>query len=253
MSKFRLAIPLLATFTLLAACGERMTVQVSADDAATEAVDDVEVQFIPFDRDSLFEAIAARASTPEPAVPEDLEAASVTEQELRDAWSTAESRWNNVRDSMRSINERLAALDQRSRDYLQLFEQFGNLEDREQALDRQRQAAFDDFSEMQQATQERVDSICIVIDSWEEAAFSGYGALETDLLIALGREVATDTTDAAGLVSAPISGGPWWVHARLNTAVGELYWNVRVDGVSSDTLILRPGNADLRQGVRQRC
>lgn len=253
MSKLRVAVPLLAILPLLAACGGRITVQVTTDDAAAEPVNDLEVQFLPFDRDSLFAVIVGQAATPEPAIPADLEEASLTEQELRDSWSTAESSWNNVRDSMRSITTRLDNLDDRSVEYRELFDRFGDLEDRERALNRQRQAAFDEFNEMQQATQQRVDSICIVIDSWEEAAFAGYGDIEDDLLMALGREVMADTTDADGVASASASGGPWWIHARVNTAAGELYWNVMVDEAPSDTLRLQPGNADLRQGVRQRC
>ena len=253
MSKLRVAVPLLAILPLLTACGSRITVQVTADEAASEPVDDLEVQFIPFDRDSLFAVITGQAATPEPSIPADLEQASLTEQDLRDRWSTAESSWNNVRDSMRAITTQLDNLDDRSREYRELFDRFGDLEDRERALDRQRQAAFDEFNEMQLATQQRVDSICIVIDSWEEAAFAGYGDLESDLLTALGREVLADTTDADGVAWASASGGPWWVHARVNTAAGELYWNVMVDEASPDTLRLEPGNADLRQGVRQRC
>ncbi len=253
MSKLRAALPLLTILPLLAACGSRINVQVTADDAEAEPVNDLEVQFLPFDRDSLFAAIIGQAATPEPAIPADLEEASLIEQELRDRWSAAESSWNNVRDSMRSITAQLDNLDDRSPQYRQLFDRFGDLEDREQALNRQRQAAFDEFSDMQQATQQRVDSICIVIDSWEEAAFAGYGDIEDDLLMALGREVLADTTDADGMAWAPAAGGPWWIHARMNTAAGELYWNVMIDEASSDTLRLVPGNADLRQGVRQRC
>ncbi|MCY3700100.1 MAG: hypothetical protein OXH46_10805 [Gemmatimonadetes bacterium] len=253
MSKLRVATPLLAILPLLAACGGRITVQVTADEAAAEPVNDLEVQFIPFDRDSLFAVIVGQAATPEPAIPEDLEEASRTEQEYRDRWSTAESSWNNVRDSMRSITTQLDNLDDRSVEYRRLFDQFGDLEDREQALNRQRQAAFDEFSELQQANQQRVDSICIVIDSWEEAAFAGYGDMEDDLLMALGQQVMADTTDADGVAWASASGGPWWIHARVSTAAGELYWNVMVDEASGDTLRLVPGNAELRQGVRQRC
>ncbi|WP_420632978.1 hypothetical protein [Candidatus Palauibacter sp.] len=253
MSKLRLVIPLLATLPLLAACGGRITVQVLAEGAEAEPVDDVEVQFLPFDRDSLFAVMISQASTPEPAVPADLEEAADTERELRDVWSAAESVWNNVRDSMRTINARLENLDQRSVDYRRLFDRFGDLETQERSLNRQRQSAFDRFNEMQLATQQRVDSICIVIDSWEEATFANYGDVEEDLLAALGQEVMADTTDADGVASESASGGPWWVHARMNTAAGELYWNVVVEGASSDTLRLQRENADLRQGVRQRC
>ena len=253
MSKFRLAIPLLAILPLLAACGGRITVQVLAEGAEADPVDDLEVQFLPFDRDSLFAAMASQASTPEPGIPPELEAAASDERALRDIWSEAEANWNNIRDEMRTITERLDGLDDRSREYLELYDRFNDLEDQEGALNRQRQAAFDAFDEMQQANQQRIDSVCIVIASWEEVAFAEYGDVEDDLLTALGREVSADTTDADGVASAAASGGPWWVHSRVNTAAGELYWNVVVDGASPDTLRLRADNAELRQGVRQRC
>ena len=253
MSKLRATTPLLAILSLLAACGGRITVQVTADEAAAEPANNLEVQFLPFDRDSLFAAIIGQAATPEPTIPEDLEQASLVEQELRDSWSTAESSWNNVRDSMRSINAQLESLDNRTREYMQLFDRFGDLEDRERALNRQRQAAFDEFNEVQLVNQQRVDSMCIVLDAWEEATFAGYGDMEDDLLRALGQEVMADTTDSDGVAWAPASGGPWWVHARVNIAAGELYWNVRVEEAPADTLRLVPGNAELRQGVRQRC
>lgn len=253
MSKLRLAIPLLAVLPLLAACGGGITVQVLADGAEAAPVDDLEVQFLPFDRDSLFTAMVSRAATPEPAIPADLEEASSRERDLRDVWSEAESEWNDVRDEMRTITERLETLDDRSREYLEQFDRFGDLEDVERRLDRERQAAFDAFDEMQQANQQRIDSVCIVIASWEEVAFADYGEVEGDLLQALGREVVADTTETEGVAFAGVSGGPWWVHARLNTAAGELYWNVMVEGASPDTLRLQAGNAELRQGVRQRC
>ena len=253
MSKLRLAIPLLAILPLLAACGGGITVQVLAEGAEAGPVDDLEVQFIPFDRDSLFAAMAAQAATPEPPIPSDLEEAASRELELRDEWSAAVAEWNDVRDEMRTISERLDGLNRASRDYLELFDQFGDLEDREAALDRRRQSTFDAFDEMQQANQQRIDSICIVIDSWEEVAFAEYGDVEGDLLAALGREVTADTTDAEGVAFAGVSGGPWWIHTRTNTAAGELYWNVMVEGASPDTLRLEAGNAELRRGVRQRC
>lgn len=253
MSKLRLALPLLAILPLLAACGGRITVQVLAEGAEAGPVDDLEVQFLPFDRDSLFAAMASEASTPEPPIPADLEEASTAERGLRDTWSEAEANWNNVRDEMRTITDRLDDLDDRSREYREMYDRFNDLEDREQALNRQRQAAFDAFDQMQQANQQRIDSVCIVIASWEEVAFAEYGDVEGDLLAALRREVMADTTDADGVASTAASGGPWWVHTRVTTAAGELYWNLRVDGASSDTVHMSADNAELRQGVRQRC
>lgn len=246
MPKLRLAIPLLAIVPLFAACGGGITVQVSDADTG-DVVENLEVQFLPFDRDSLFAAIAANAPTPEPQMPAELQAATDSVRVLNEAWRAAETAWNTARDSLRQINDALQGLDRRSVEYRQLFDRFTPMENRERAANRARQAAFDAMDSFQQATQQQVDSVRIIIQSWEEVAFADYGDIEADLLAALGREIAVDTTDEAGVAFAGAAGGPWWIHARTNVAGGELYWNFMVDGASSDTVRLNPGNAELRR------
>ena len=70
--------------------------------------------------------------------------------------------------------------------------------------------------------------------------------IEDDLLEALGRQLVFDTTNADGYITRSLSGGPWWVHSRVNVAAGELYWNVITEG-AADTLQLNPTNAELRR------
>ena len=247
MLKSRLAVSFLALVPLMAACGGRITVQVLADGADGDPVADLEVQFLPFDRDSLFDALGAQASTPEPQVPAALQQAADSTAVLQEIWRSAEASWNAVRDSLRTINDRLSRLDRRGVEYRQLFDRFGAMEGRERSLDRQRQNAFDGFTGLQQATQVQLDSLRIVLDSWEEVAFASYDDVESDLLSQLGRDIAIDTTNVDGVAYASVSGGPWWVYARVNAVAGELYWNVEIPGASSDTLRLQPGNAELRR------
>jgi len=247
MQKSRLAIPFLALIPLVAACGGDITVQVLMDGAdAPQPVDDVEIQFLPFDRDSLFAELAAQASDPEPQVPADLRLAADSVLALQDGWRTTEGRWNEVRDSLRTLSDRLSGLDPRGREYRELFDQFGGMESRERSLNRQRQEAFDEFTNLQQATQARLDSVRVVIQSWEDVAFSGYTDAEATLLTDLGREVVYDTTDADGYARASMSKGDWWVYARVRVPSGELYWNVLTQVGAVDTLRLEPGNAERR-------
>jgi len=247
MQKSRLAIPFLALVPLVAACGGDLTVQVLMDGAdAPQPVDDVEVQFLPFDRDSLFASLAAQASEPEPHVPADLRQAADSVLTLQEEWRTTESRWNEVRDSLRNLSDRLQGLDPRSRDYRQLFDQFGGMESRERSLNRQRQAAFDEFTSLQQATQARLDSVRVVIQSWEDVAFADFPDVEVALLDEIGREVVYDTTDADGYARAKLSKGNWWVYARVRVPSGELYWNVLTQVGAVDTLRLEPANAERR-------
>ncbi len=246
MQKSRLAILFLVVTPLFAACGSPTTVQVLMDGAdAPRPVADHEVQFLPFDRDSLFEAVAASASSPEPQVPADLRQAADSVLVLQEIWTVTEASWNGVRDSLRLLSERLQGLDSRSREYRELFDGFGALEGRERSLNQRRQAAFDVFTGLQQATQARLDSVRAVVEAWESIAFENYGEIEDGILEDLGRQIVYDTTDVDGYVTTSLSGGIWWIHSRVRVPSGELYWNVMTDG-SADTLRLEPGNAERR-------
>ncbi len=247
MQNPRLGMLFLAFAPFLAACGSDLTVEVQTEAGeTTQPVSDLEVQFVPFDRDSLFATLASQASTPEPQVPADLQQAFDSVLVLQEGWRSTEASWNAVRDSLRGISERLQGLDPRSRDYRALFDQFGAMERRERALNRQRQTAFDVFTRLQQATQTRLDSVRAVIQSWEDVAFSEYPDVEATLLGQLGREIVYDTTNANGRVTRRLPGGTWWVHARVAVPSGELYWNVPAQVGATDTLRLEPSNAQRR-------
>ena len=247
MLKSRGVILFLSVVPVFVACGDSLTVQVVVDGTdGQRAVDNHEVQFLPFDRDSLFAVITAQASEPEPQMPADLQRAADSTLALQETWRQAEARWNGVRDSLRTIGEQLQGLDRRGREYRELFDRFNSVEGREGALDRQRQRSFDAFTGLQEATPARVASFNAVLQAWEDLAFSDYGQIEDDLLEALGRQLVFDTTNADGYITRSLSGGPWWVHSRANVAAGELYWNVITEG-AADTLQLNPTNAELRR------
>lgn len=247
MLKSRVALLSVLLAPLTAACGSELTVEVFTEAGdGVQAVSDLEVQFLPFDRDSLFRDISSRASTPEPQVPADVRAANDSVLVLQATWRVVESRWNETRDSLRGISDQLSRLDPRDPNYRPLFERFNSMEGRERSLNRERQTAFDTFTRLQQSTQSRLDSVRVVIEAWEEVAFAEYGDIEVALLEALGREIVLDTTDAEGRLTRALPGGAWWVHTRVAIPAGELYWNVVTDPGAADTLRLDPANAERR-------
>ncbi len=247
MPKSRIAILSLLLAPLLAACGKDLTVEVYSEAGdEMQPVEDLEVQFLPFDRDSLFDALAARAQDPEPRVPDELRVQFDSVQTLQAAWREAESRWNDTRDSLRQLSDRLKGLDRRAREYRELFDRFNAMDQRERSLNQRRQRTFDAFTSLQVATQARFDSVRAVIQSWEDVAFADYTDLRDGLLEALGREVVFDTTDAEGRITRKFPSGTWWVYTRVPVPSGELYWNVPVDLSATDTLRLEPGNAEHR-------
>lgn len=245
MLKSRIAILSLVFSPLVAGCGSSLTVEVRSEGAeGTPPVAKLALEFIPYDRDSLFAVLSASADSPEPQIPDDVRTQLDSVNVLQAAWRDVEGRWGEAREELRQLAERLEAMNPRDRAYRQLFDQFNALEGRERSLDRQRLAGFDAFTGLQEATAARLDSVRAVIEVWENVAFRDYVDIEAALLGALGREIIQDTTDAMGLVTRKLPRGDWWVHARVAVPAGELYWNLLVGGV--DTLRLNPDNAQHR-------
>lgn len=236
----------------LSACGGgQVTVRVMSGPEGAEAApaEDVEITFLPFDRDSIFEAMASREDTPEPEISEDLRQQYDQVIEAQQAWRDAEQLWSEARDELRRIRNRMQGLDERSREYLQLFEQFNQTEQQVNQLNARRQQLFQRFDSLQKATVARADSVRAVIASWEEEAFRGYTEITDSILQAKGiEELPVDTTGADGYASARLpSGGDWWVYARHTPGpFEELYWNVRIVPSETDTLVLDRENAESR-------
>ncbi len=236
---------------ILSACGGgEVTVRVTsgAEGQEMQPVEGAVVTFVPYDRDSIFEALANRAAEPEPEIPEGLRQQFDQVIEAQQEWRDAEAQWSDARDQLQQIRSRMDGLDERSREYLQLFERFEQTEQRVNTLDARRQQLFERFDTLQKATVSRADSVRAVIASWEEEAFRDYTDITDSILRAEGvEEIPADTTGADGYVSVSLPSGEWWVYSRHTPGpFEELYWNVRIDPSQSDTLVLDRENAESR-------
>lgn len=239
---------LVALLPILAACGgSELTVMVLAGEGdELQPVADLPIELLPFNRDSVFETLAAQAEEAEPQIPADLKAQFDSVAAMQGVWRAAEAEWAEAREALQNLSSRLERLDRRSREYQQLYRQFDGLESTERRLNNTRQQAFGAFDELQRQTLERADSARAVIESWEDIAFMDYMDIEAEILQSLGREIAYDTTDAAGAMTKSLQGGTWYIHTRLSLPFSELYWNVPVDPAATDTLQLTRGNAEER-------
>lgn len=245
MPTHRITAALLAVVALTAtACGSSVTVEVVTEgpDGEPQPQANLPVDFLPFDRDSVFDALDAAAETPRPEMGDDLQAASDRVFDLQAEWREAETEWTETREELRELRERLDQIDPRDPDYRSLYDRFGQLEGREAQLDRQRKAAFDSFTAAQGEVSTRLDSFRVALETWEDDAYSGYYDIEVELLD--GGEVIADTTNDAGRATVSLPGGEWWVTTRAPVLEGELYWNVPVP--DTDTLRLDRSNATLR-------
>lgn len=230
-----------------AACGRSVTVEVTTEgaDGAAQPQGNLPLEFLPFNRDSVFDALDAQAETPRPQMSDDLEAASQRVTNLQTDWREAENEWSATRDSLRQLRDRLDQLDSRDPNYRQLYDEFGRIEGRERQLDRARKAAFDSFTTAQNQVSARLDSFKVVRDTWADEAYAGYYDIETQLLD--GREIIQDTTSEQGTATVSLPGGDWWVTTRTPVAQGELYWNLQIPDV--DTLRLDESNGELRPRI----
>lgn len=243
MRTHRVSMFAVAGAVLLAAgCGSSVTVVVTTEGAdGPEPQANVPIQVLPFDRDSVFDALDSQASTPRPEMSAELQAERARVAELQAQWQDVNRQWAEARDNLQQLSDRLRNMDSRDPDYRRLFDQFNQGESQVNRLTRELDSSFEEFTSAQEAVAAATDSFKIVRDLWEDEAYVDYFDIQTELLG--GAEVLEDTTDASGMATVPVSGGDWWVTTRVPTTAGELYWNVRVSG---DTVTLNESNGVTR-------
>ncbi len=236
---------------MLGACGgSDVTVQVLAEGADGPIPQaNLEVFFYPFDRDSVFDDLDAAASTPKPEIPQEMLTTFAEIRSLQEEWRAKETEWSEARDRLQTLSEEMQAMDPRargSREYMSKYEEFEQLEGVEGQLDREKQALFDQFTAMQDSVTAQVDEFKAVRDTWEDDAYSGYFDIEQELVMELGRQVFTDTTNADGYTTRNLPAGDWWVNSRIRVPAGEIVWNLVIDPAQVDTLRLERSNGEER-------
>jgi hypothetical protein len=254
----RFLVLLVAAPLGLAAC-ESPEVVVEASLAREEAGETVAlaelpVQFLPYDRDAIFDSLEAAAGTPEPAIPPEILQQQEAVQAAQAEWRTAEERWAEVRDSLRTLSQRTEQMRAQglrgTPQYRQAFEQFTRLENEVTGLEEQKDEAFDRFTALQQATFARVDSIRVVREAWAENAFADFGQIIEARIEESGREVVVDTTNAQGIARANVPAGRWWIYSRYALPYEELYWNIPIEVTGEGTAVtLTRENAEVRPAL----
>ncbi|MGD8867580.1 MAG: hypothetical protein PVI01_08110 [Gemmatimonadales bacterium] len=241
----------LGLLVMLAACGRSTQLAVQA---VSEGADGEEVAYkqqvirmLPYDRDSIFATLAASAPEPEPQPPNDFMLLRDTVASAQEQWVDAEAAWNDMREQMQQLSDRMQNMDRASNEYAQAYRRFDDLDRQVRRLEREKQQYFETFTALQEQYRARADSFNAVYQAWSDAAFDGYGEIVDSLLEARGVEELIDTTDANGWAYFSVPRGTWWAHTRAALVFEELYWNVRYQSAGgADTLILNKSNAEIR-------
>lgn len=231
------------------ACGgDQVAVQVADSPTGADSlrpVEDVEVQLLPYDRDSIFDALTEMADEPEPEIPDTLRAMIQEVSDRQQEWRDADAEWQTLRDSLRNIRQRMNGMNEASDEYRALFDRFSNVESRVNSLEAAKEDAFERFDALQQQTLSFADSIRILRDAWAEEAYRSYTAITDSIMASRDVEARYDTTGADGWVQFNFPSGDWWVHTRVSGPYEELYWNVPIPA-DADSLRLTPDNAEVR-------
>lgn len=253
----RSTLLLAAGSILLAACGPTqvvVTAEIEVLDPATNEMvvrplSDLEVMLLPYDRDMIFDSLSAAFGTPEPEIPAELVAAREAIQASQARWRGMQDRWNTLRDSLQTISSELERYSRGEGQYITLFRLFGDVEDEYNRIDRQQVAAFEEFTSLQEASNAQTQEVRVLRDNWAAEAFADIDATMLSAITASGLDVAIDTTDASGITnSLAVKPGSYWVHARVEEAYTELYWNMPLNVVKGDpiTVTLTRSNAEVR-------
>ncbi len=240
----------LVTLVALSACSRstQLAVRAASEGAEGEVTGRAQliIQALPYDRDSIFEALAAQSTQPEPQPPADLTELRDSVSVARQRWTDAEAAWNEIRSELQSLSEQMRGMDRSSTEYARLFSRFDQLDSQVGRLERTQTRYFDEFTELQGTYRARADSFNAVLQAWEERAFVDYGEVVDSLVEVLG-EVLEDTTDGSGWAFFSVPRGRWWIHTRSVLVFQELYWNVPIESAGgADTLVIDESNAEIR-------
>jgi hypothetical protein len=222
----------------VAACGPAevvvtMEIDVPNPDGegtVNRALSDIEVQLIPFDRDAVFDSMTVAYGTPEPEVPQELIDRRAEVEEAQAEWEASVRRWSMIRDTLQKLNTAMEGYSRGEARYVALFREWQDFDSQLGAVERETEANFDRFDELQQGTIRASESIGILQDNWADDAFAGIGTVFTQKQRASRLDWVVDTTDANGIARRHLSVKPgvYWVYARYELAYTELYWNLMI-------------------------
>jgi len=197
--------------------------------AATQALADIEIRLFPFDRDAIFDALAAAADRPEPPIPDSVMDAQAAVRTAQEEWQGLQQRWGSLRDTLQTLSEALDGLSRASRQYRTLFNEFQDAEADYNAADRQLNAAFERFTSLQGASLAAAEEARLLREQWADEAYAEVGMVMGARLQEVGGEVLYDTTGADGVATFEAPPGSWWATARYELPFVELYWNVPIE------------------------
>ena len=256
-------IALLAFILSLAACGSGeviVTIELELDTpdpdgAMSRPLSDIEVQLLPYDRDHVFDSVGsafADSNRPEPEIPAQLIAAREEVRLAQEEWQTSENRWATIRDTLQTINTEIARYNPAEPRYRELFREYTAFENQLGQVEDRKDNAFRRFTTLQEASIQTSDSVRIQREMWGDEAFASVGDVFLVKEAEAGVAVVFDTTDATGIARGGlrVKPGSYWVHARYELTYTELYWNVPIEVVRGEPILVTLNRANAEERIK---
>jgi hypothetical protein len=229
----RWSFPVLLT---LAACGGGREVRIEAAIPGPDSVDAPVAHLgfvaLPYDRDSVLQALEARNPRPA-AITRQLDSLF---QEFRGPfilYAADAYRAQDFEQQVGRLRRQLDSLPRSSPAYDSLYRAFGVAADSLEAARRRRDKTQHRLAVVRNDLSPRIDSLRRIMGRWEDSTYRGYDSITRVLGSRFGRESFRDSTGADGTAVIRLARGDWWIYARSWDAWdpnSEWYWNVKVTG-----------------------
>lgn len=231
----------MALLALAGACSTSREVTVLVRlpnlDGIEAPVPGLPVVVLSYDRDSVLDALEARAATPRPHAAE-LDSLFRAFQTPYLALRQASRRFEQYRDTLQALRSALDTIARGDPAYQPRFQLFAQLSDSLHRAEQARDRARTELEEARKTFVPLSDSLRLEVRRWEATTFAGYDTIVAHLSDRLGREAVADTTDADGVATITLGPGRRWIYARawdVEDPNFEWYWNVPL---TADTLTL---------------
>jgi hypothetical protein len=246
-----LGLAALCGATVLVGCGGAdIVVQAAteAEDGTPNPLTGLEVLALPYDRDSIFQELAALYGEPEPQIPDSLLQLQQQIAEANTSWQEATGRWNTMRDSLKNLSDRLTGMSRASPQYTVLFREYPGVEQAVAQSERQMNQEFSRLESLQNRFTSQAEEVEARRNAWADQAYAKVDSVIDARLDEIGMEEAVDTTDANGIATFQLGAGQWWIHARYDLPYEELYWNEPIEAARGEPIqvILNKASASSR-------
>jgi hypothetical protein len=240
----------LIAFAGLTAC-ERprdvaVRVSIPGPDSIETPVTGVGLIALPYDRDSILAALAAKATSPRP----DTTALDSLFRRFQGPFAsyTGELRRSErLRDTLDTLRGRLDSMPRGAPEYQELYAGFTRLSDSLAAAQRRTERAREALDRARTEFIERSEPLRVAIRHWEDSTYRGYDSITRNLASRRRQDPLTDTTGGDGWARFQLPPGDWWIYGRSWDAAdpnAEWYWNLPV---TDDTLLLSSSSGRKRR------